>query len=263
MTVLAPSWMGLAYSSVPIGLGLIVLAVRGLGQVRPMIVALIRLVVQLVLLGLVLEWVFSTDSVGVVGVIALIMLLVSAQTVGERLKGSGWALKVESFTALAIVTALVMAIALKWGLRNDPWYSPRVVVPLLGMVLGNSVTAIALAAERFHSDLNADRDLVELRLSLGATSRQAALPALRNAVRAALTPAINNMTIAGIVSIPGMTTGQILAGARVQDAIRYQILVYLAMTATITLTTLLLLRMRLGRYFTRDRQLRREIDLAS
>lgn len=256
MSPLAPSWAGLGYSALPVLAGLAVLALRGLGQVRPLLVALLRLVVQLLLLGLVLDWLFSTDSPALVGGIALVMLVVSAQTVGSRLKGGGAALFLESFGALALGTVLVMAVSLRIGLGVEPWYSPRVVIPLLGMVLGNSVTGVALAAERLDSELRADRELVEWRLTLGATPRQAALPALRSAVRAALTPPINNMMIAGIVSIPGMMTGQLLAGADVPGAIRYQILVYLAITATVSLSTLALLRLRIRRYFTTDAQLR-------
>ena len=259
MSIVSPSWLGLLYAAMPIMLAMVLLAIRGLGQVFPLMIALVRLVVQLILLGYVLQWLFSTDQPAIVGMIALVMLLVSAYTVGDRLPRSGWSLRIESFVSLLIVTSLVMAVALRLGLRNEPWYAPRVVIPLLGMVLGNSVSSVALAAERFESELRADRDLVELRLALGATSRQAALPALRAAVRAALTPPINNMSIAGIVSIPGMTTGQLLAGANVSDAIRYQILVYLAMTATITLSTLILLGFRLRRYFTVDAQLRGEM----
>ena len=184
------------------------------------------------------------------------MLIASSQVVGARLSGGGWALKVQSFAAMGVSVALVMAISLRLGLHRDPWYEPRIAIPMLGMILGNSVTGVALAAERLESDLRADRDRVELRLALGATSRQAALPALRSAVRAALTPAVNNMMIAGIVAIPGMTTGQILSGARVQDAIRYQILIYLGITATVALSTLGLLWFRLRSYFTPNAQLR-------
>jgi putative ABC transport system permease protein len=84
------------------------------------------------------------------------------------------------------------------------------------------------------------------------------MPAMRAAVRAGLTPIINNMMIAGIVAIPGMTTGQILAGADVLDAVRYQVLIYMGITATATLSTLILLAIRLRRHFTPAHQLREE-----
>src|SRR5690606_8868152 len=129
---------------------------------------------------------------------------------------------------------------------------------LLGMVLGNSVNAVALAVERLESELRADQDRVELRLALGATARRAAHPALRAAIGAGLTPVINGMMIAGIVAIPGMTTGQILAGADVGVALRYQVLIYFGIAGTVGLSTLMLLAIRLRRYFTPHDQLRRD-----
>ena len=254
----SPSVAGLIYSAVPVAVAMAILAVRRLGQVRPLLVAIVRLVVQLTLLGFVLEWLFTTRSPWSVGAIALVMLLASAHTVGSRLKGGGWTLRLEAFATMGVGMVLVMAVSLRLGLRVAPWYEPKVVIPLLGMILGNSVTGVALAAERLESDLRAERDRVELRLALGASSRQAALPALRSAVRAALTPPINNMMIAGIVAIPGMTTGQLLAGARVQEAIRYQILIYLGITGTVAISTLALLAVRLRTYFTPAMQLRVE-----
>jgi len=124
------------------------------------------------------------------------------------------------------------------------------------MLLGNSVNGVALAAERLDSELRQNRDLVEKRLALGATSRQAAHEALQAAMRAALTPTINGMMIAGIVAIPGMMTGQLLQGADPTIALRYQILIYLGISGTVCLSSLLLLSLRLRHYFTPHDQLR-------
>ena len=254
----SPSTTGLLYAAVPVAASVALLAALRLGQVRPMLVALARLVLQLMLLGLVLDWLFRAQNPAVVVGVGLVMLLISSHTVGTRLKGGGWPLRLESFAALGSSLVLVMAVSLRLALKVEPWYEPRVVIPLLGMVLGNSVTAVALAAERLESDLRADRDRVELRLALGASTWQAAEPALRSAVRAGLTPVLNNMMIAGVVAIPGMATGQLLAGAPVADAIRYQILIYFGVTATVTLSTLGLLAVRLRHYFTPHAQLRVE-----
>ena len=168
-------------------------------------------------------------------------------------------MRVEAFGALIVGSAFVMAVSIRLALHVQPWYDPRTVLPMLGMILGNTVTAISLAAERFDADLRADRDLVELRLSLGATARQAATPALRAAVAASLSPILNNMSLAGIVAIPGMTTGQLLAGADVGMAIRYQILLYLGIAATVTTGVLILLALRFRHAFTADHQLRRDL----
>ncbi len=168
-----------------------------------------------------------------------------------------WLLRVEAFGALLVGSALVLAVSIRLALRVEPWYDPRTVLPMLGMILGNTVSAISLAAERFDADLRADRDLVELRLSLGATGWQAATPALRSAVAAGLSPILNNMSLAGIVAIPGMTTGQLLAGADVGQAIRYQILLYLGIAAAVSLGVLILLAIRFRHAFTAAHQLRR------
>ncbi len=253
-----PDWLGLAWASAPLLACILLLALARLGQVRALTIATTRLVVQMSLLAVVLRLIIAANRPALVLAIAGVMLALAAHTVGARQARNRWALRVEAFGAMLVGSGLVMAVSVRLALRVEPWYDPQTVIPMLGMILGNSVTAVALAAERLESELRADRDLVELRLTLGATARQAATPALRAAVSSALSPIMNNMTIAGIVAIPGMTTGQLLAGADVGQAIRYQILLYLGIAATVVISVLILLAVRLRRYFTADHQLRRE-----
>lgn len=253
-----PGWAGLAWSSVPLAIGLIGLAVQRLGQVGTTLVAVARLVGQMTLLAVVFRLIVAADQPLVVLGVATLMLGFAAHTVGNRLTPRQRnRARVDGFVAMGVGSAVVLAVSTRMALGVQPWYDARVILPLLGMILGNSVTAIALAAERFDADLDADRDLVERRLSLGATPRQAATPALRAAVAAGLTPIINNMMIAGIVAIPGMTTGQLLAGADVGAAVRYQILIYLGIAATGVIGVQLLLWTRLRQAFTPAEQLRR------
>jgi len=253
-----PDWIGLAWGALPLLGCMGLLAWRGLGQVRPIAIATTRLVLQMILLAVVLKAIIAANQPGLVLAVALVMLATAAHTVGSRQANHRGMLRIEAFGAMAVGAAAVMAVSIRLSLRVEPWYDAQTVIPLLGMILGNSVTAVALAAERLGADLKADRDLVELRLALGATARQAATPALRSAVAAGLTPIINNMAIAGIVAIPGMTTGQLLAGADVWQAIRYQILLYLGIAATVAISVLILLAARLRRYFTAGHQLRHE-----
>ncbi len=254
--MIGPGWDGLALTALPLIGAMALLALAGLGQIRPMLIAATRMVGQLLLLGLVLRWIFERPSPWVVTAAALVMLSASAQTVGSRQRGgTGW-FRAQALLAMAVAAVAVLAVAVRLGLGVEPWYRPEVVIPLLGMILGNSVNGLALAAERLESELRSSRDQVELRLALGASVAQAAQPALRAAVAAALTPTINGMSIAGLVAIPGMMTGQLLAGAQVEVALRYQMLIYLAIATTVTASTLILLRLRLGRYFTRASQLR-------
>jgi len=250
-----PDWVGLIWAGLPLAGCTLLLAWQRLGQVRSMAVATARLVVQMMLLAVVLRAIIAANHPGLVVAVALAMLAAAAHTVGSRQARGRWVIRIE---AMLVGATLVMAVTIRAALRVEPWYDAQTVIPMLGMILGNSVTAVALAAERFASDLKADRDLVELRLTLGATARQAATPALRSAVASGLSPILNNMAIAGIVAIPGMTTGQLLAGADVGEAIRYQILLYLAIAATVAISVLILLAIRLRRYFTASHQLRRE-----
>ena len=254
----ALSYLDLAWSTLPVLLAMLVLWARGLGQVGPLALGLTRLTAQLWLLGLVLGWVFRHPSPSTLAAVAGVMLLASAQAVGSGSGPGGWGLRLQALGAIAVGGVISMAVIVGLTLRLRPWYDLRTVVPILGMILGNSVGGVSLAAERLGADLRAERDRVELRLSLGATARRAALPSLRAATRAALTPIVRNMMIVGIVSIPGMTTGQLLAGAGVEVALRYQVLVYLGISGTVALSTLILLRLRLRHYFTADDQLRGE-----
>jgi putative ABC transport system permease protein len=240
---------------------MVVLAWQRLGQVRRLSIAVVRLLVQMLLLGLVLQWVFDARNPWLVVAVGIGMLAASAHTAGSRQRRgtSGTSgLRAEAFLTMGIAAIVTMTVAIRLSLRVEPWYDPATVVPLLGMILGNSVNGLSLGAERLESELRAERDRVELRLALGASTRQAATPALRAAAAAALTPTINSMMIAGIVSVPGMMTGQLLAGAPLAAALRYQILIYFLLSGTVGLSTLLLLAIRLRRYFTPAHQLRTE-----
>jgi putative ABC transport system permease protein len=130
---------------------------------------------------------------------------------------------VTGITVTFAVTGLVVGA--------EPWYSPRYVIPIAGMVLGNSMTGIALSLERVFSDLDARAGEIRAMTALGASPWEAAHPSVRTALRAGLIPAINSMAAAGIVFIPGMMTGQILAGADPLEATKYQIVVMLMVAA--------------------------------
>lgn len=259
MTDRGPDWVGLAWAGAPLVLGLMVLAGARLGQVGATLVATARLVVQMSLLALVLRALQQAGGPVPVLAIALAMLGVAAHAAGSRQVVDRHRVRLEAFASLLVGASLALVVAVRLALHVAPWYDPLTVIPLLGMVLGNSTMAVALAAERFARELRLDRDLIELRLSLGATPRQASATALRAAVAAGLAPILNNMTLAGIVAIPGMTTGQLPAGADVGAAVRYQILLYLAIAATVTVSVPVLLANRLRRHFTPGWQLRREL----
>ena len=110
-------------------------------------------------------------------------------------------------------------------LDAEPWWAPRYVIPLLGMVLGNGLTGISLGLERCLAAFDEEADTLELWISAGARPWEAARPTAAKALRAGLIPILNAMSVAGMVTIPGMMTGQILGGTEPSLAARYQILV--------------------------------------
>ena len=119
----------------------------------------------------------------------------------------------------------VTFLALYVIIGNVPWYTPQYAIPLLGMLLGNTMSGVALGMDRMTETLWQQRQIIEQRLLLGQTAGQAVGEIRRQAIRAGMMPIINSMATAGLVSLPGMMTGQILGGSNPLDAVHYQILI--------------------------------------
>jgi len=202
-----------------------------LGVARQLAVATARTYAQLLLLGLVLGWVFGLDSpVVVIGIIVL-MTAVAAATISRRSPDAPSGTTGIAFLAMLGVGMFVTFTVTGVIVQVEPWYLPRYVIPIAGMVLGNSMNGIALAVERTYADLDARSDEILALTALGATPWEAAAPSIRVALRAGMIPGINTLSAAGIVFIPGMMAGQLLAGADPMAAAPYQIVV-MVMVAT-------------------------------
>jgi putative ABC transport system permease protein len=199
----------------------------GLHIHRSLLVAALRMTVQLLLVGLVLTFLFTAVSPLWTGLCALVMILFAGHEVAARQERrlSGWWSYSLGTGCMMASSVLVTTFALLTALRPDPWYDPRYAIPLLGMILGNCMTGIALGLDTLTTGLMNRRDGVEARLMLGATRWQAARPVTRDALRSALMPIVNSMSATGVVSLPGMMTGQILSGVPPAEAVKYQILV--------------------------------------
>ena len=198
-----------------------------LGLERQLAIATLRMIVQLLLVGLVLEVLFSLVSPLWTGLAALAMLLFAGREImarQERRLTGFWAYGLGT-SCMLVAATLVTMFALVVQVSPDPWYHPRYSLPLLGMVLGNTMTGVSLGLHTLTTGLTRDRAAVEARLALGATRYEAVLPVSRAAMRTALMPIINSMAATGLVALPGMMTGQILAGADPVQAVKYQILV--------------------------------------
>jgi len=198
-----------------------------LGQGWDWLIAGARMVAQLSLMGVVLHFIFRQEAFWLTALAALVMLAFAGREVMARQarKLPFWQGYGLGTGAMLFASFVVTILALQTVIRPDPWHAPWVALPLLGMVMGNTMTGTALTLNTLTDTFYRDRKVIEARLALGHSFSAATEPALRHSMRTGLMPIINSMSAAGLVSLPGMMTGQILAGADVGVATRYQILI--------------------------------------
>ncbi|MCA9597914.1 MAG: iron export ABC transporter permease subunit FetB [Myxococcales bacterium] len=253
---LGPGQLAIAAALVVIAGGVSV-ALR-LGLEKKLGVAALRTVVQLLLVGYVLEWVFRIEQPVVLAGVLLVMTAAAGRAAVQRSSRSFAGARLGAFFTLVLTglstTFTVTAIIV--GVR--PWYHAQYVIPLLGMVLGNSLTGVSLALDSLLTDLDEHKDRVEMELSLGATRWEAARDPLSQAVRRGMIPILNSMTVVGIVSLPGMMTGQILEGASPLAAVKYQIVVMFMLAASTSLGSMGVALYVFRRLFNDRHQLRAE-----
>lgn len=215
----------LALSAGLLAVNLVLSAVLRLGLTRRLLWASLRMTVQLLLIGQVLRWVFALDRPLPVLLLALGMATMAGFAAVGRTSRHFARITWDSLVSVLAASFLVTGVALVGIVRPSPWWDPQYLIPLLGMVLGNTLNGITLSLERFMADLDTRRGTVETRLALGATRWEAAHEEVRAALRTGMIPTLNSMVVMGLVSLPGMMTGQILAGADPADAVRYQIVI--------------------------------------
>ncbi|MCK4305264.1 MAG: iron export ABC transporter permease subunit FetB [Candidatus Eisenbacteria sp.] len=198
-----------------------------LGVGRQLIISSMRMTIQLLLIGLVLRALFAHVQISWVALMATVMLLVAGREVvarqHRRFRGL-WAFGVGT-TSMFISSFTVTILTLAVIVRPDPWFTPQYAIPLLGMLLGNTMNGISLSVDRLTQSAWQQRSVIEQRLILGQSRQEAMADICRDSMRTALTPIINAMAASGIVTLPGMMTGQILAGSPPAEAVKYQILI--------------------------------------
>jgi len=229
---------------------------NGSGAERDLVLSSLRMIVQLLLVGYTLHLIFALESAAPVFLVMLVMGGLAVHTVAGRVKIGmprlyriiGSAMLVGCGGTTLFFCYLVIGL--------DPWYDPRYLIPLAGMIIGNSMTGASLAAERLAEEIRSRRDEIETALCLGATARQACGDALKNAFNAALIPTVNAMAAMGIVFLPGMMTGQILSGTEPMIAVKYQIAIMCVITGSVAVTSFLILLQGYRSFFTQHEQLR-------
>ena len=237
------SYIELSYGQVACAALLVLLnaaisVILDLGMLRSWLFAGLRTVGQLTLVGIVLEWVFRVERWYVVLLIIIAMTIVAAHTAvgrSERKYVGIYTNTILSIWVSAWVTA-VFGMLVILGSEHS-WYQPQYAIPLLGMILGNTLNGISLGLNTFTDALVRRREEVESLLALGATRWEAARGPTQHAVRTGLIPIMNSMMVVGIVSLPGMMTGQLLSGTSPLQAVKYQIVIMFLIASATALGT--------------------------
>ena len=194
-----------------------------LGQTRRIVVSSVRCFMQLLAAGFLLTYLFEFQTWWLVALVLAAMVIAATQIAVSRVKSRIPGLVPSVFVSLFVSSLVVGFIVVEGVVHADPWFNARQVVPIVGMII-----------DRLFSDLDARASEMFSLTALGATPREAAAPSLKAAIGAGMTPVLANMSAAGIVTFPGMMTGQLLAGADPLSAAKYQIVVMLMLSAANT-----------------------------
>ena len=215
-----------------------------LGIERKLLIGFVRSIVQLLLLGYVLlNLIYSLNSPWVVVFYLLAMISIAAIEVANRQKLTYAGQYYDAWLSCFIGGGVSGIYASLIVFHPNPWWDPKIFIPTTGMIIGNSVSGPAVALDRLFSDVNDKRHEVEVRLAFGGTGFEALLPATRAAIIAAMTPNLNMLSIVGLVSIPGMMTGQLLGGATPLVAAQYQMAILFLLTTTTVISTYLAIKL--------------------
>ncbi len=189
----------------------------------------IRTVLQLILLGYVLTWVFAHSSLLITMALAAVMTFNSALHSSSRVKSKYPGLFLDNLVATAL-SIWPVAIVGSLILPKENWWQVDVFIPMVGMMLGNTLNGLSMGLDTFVHDVKEKREEVMNWLALGATREESTQTLFRKSLKIALSPSINSMLSMGIVSIPGMMTGQILAGAKPMEAAQAQMVLMMLVT---------------------------------
>lgn len=229
---------------------------RGISREKEILIATLRMTLQLVLTGYILVYLFENPHPLLTVLAAGLMLAFAVNNIMRRVKTPlskrirrVITLSMTAGTVASLLYFLFVVIAL------SPWYEPRYFIPIAGMIIGNSMTGITLGVSRLVEGMHTQKALVEGALMLGATPKLAAKPIVDGAFDAAIIPTINSMVGMGIVFLPGMMTGQILSGVSPLTAIEYQIAIMLGIVGSVSLSVILFVELGYKTFFNHEAQL--------
>jgi putative ABC transport system permease protein len=253
--VLALSWLDLVLASALVLVAMAISAWQRLGLARGFAIGAVRATVQLVAVGYVLAFLIAHRRWYLVLPTLLVMLLAATMTATDRQKSGRGGLFVISGVGMLAGAGLTLAYIAAVVLRLRPWYDPQYLIPLFGMIIGNAMNGAALAADRLNSEMELRRGEVEAYLALGASPANASAEPVRRALVAAMLPTLNMLMVVGIVSLPGMMTGQVIAGLSPLTAVNYQIVVVFMLAGAVAVTSVVVALWYRRSFFTAAEQL--------
>ncbi|QDY45495.1 iron export ABC transporter permease subunit FetB [Planococcus glaciei] len=207
-----------------------------LGLEKDTLVATIRSIIQLLAVGYVLKFVFESDSL--IYIFLMVTLMIVAATHNAQKKGAaiqGIVTKVAA--TLVFVEVLTQSILIGFNITPP---TAQYIIPISGMVIGNSMVLSILFLNRFTAEVETHQDQTELILSLGGTPKQAIHRQLIQSIKASMIPTIESQKTVGLVQLPGMMSGQIIAGADPIQAVQFQLLIMFLLLTTAAVTSILL-----------------------
>ena len=209
---------------------------------RDLMIATARTTIQLVVVGYLLWFVFDLKHpLAVLGVIATMLVIATLETrnrIGKTMPNELWLLGGSILTSLVITLTYTTVLVI----RPAVWYDPQYLIPLAGIVLGNVMNGAAIAGERLMQMVQSHRAEIETHLCLGATPEEAIALYRRTAIRTGLIPTLNAMMVVGVVTLPGIITGQLLSGVNPLDAASYQMLIMFMLAFSTLVTTVLVVQ---------------------
>lgn len=223
----------LAYILVLI-VGLIMKACN-INQTKLLLIASIRMTLQLVLAGLILTCIFKNPHPIFTITYVLVMIAFTILRVFKKNKGLERNFKLVIAISISISGLLVLMFFI-FIIVGESIFNPQYVIPIAGMIMGNTMTGVSLGVKTFRESLNGQRPKINALMCAGATPKEILLPFVRQGLETAMLPTLNSMVGMGIVSLPGMMTGQILSGTLPTTAILYQIAIILSICTVVTLS---------------------------
>lgn len=217
-----------------------------------MLVGVVRAIVQLVLLSFILDKIFTYNNASTFLIAIFVMTLIASYTAVKRVSKSHKGIFSGAFFSIFMSIFITGTYTVFLSIPQSPWYDTTKSIPLMGMILGNSLTGVSLCMDKFIQEIVLKRNRLDDLFSSGATRLEASREIITNSIRIGMTPIMNAMMVVGIVSIPGMMTGQILAGGSPFDAAKDQIIILLMIASSAFISTFCVSMVSFFRFFDKD-----------